>query len=137
MKKIQLCVSFGAIVALSLAFVVYGQTAGQRGAGAPVRPAGTPTQQAYSDQRALIEEYCLGCHNDKGRNGNLTLESLDITRVGEHRKEWEKVVRKLRAGMMPPPGQDRPDKATYVGFITWLENELDRSAEPYTPAPGL
>jgi len=62
---------------------------------------------------------------------------LDLAHVGNNRAEWEKVVRKLRAGMMPPAGMNRPDPATYKGFITWLENELDHAAVPYLPPPGL
>src|SRR4029078_6206846 len=50
---------------------------------------------------------------------------------------WELIVRKLRAGMMPPSGMKRPEPATYKAFITWLENELDRTAGTYTPPPGL
>ena len=135
MKNRFFLIVLGAISACSLGFVVYGQTAGQRGQAAPVvKPAAPP---AYAAQKAVIEEYCQECHNNKARIGNLSLEELNIARVQDNVKEWEKVVRKLRAGMMPPPGQDRPDKATYVGFVTWLENELDRTAVAYTPAPGL
>lgn len=117
-----------------LAAVVFGQTAGQRGRPSSTAAAGP---QTYATQRAILEDYCVDCHNDRARTGNLSLQALDVAKVGEHRKEWEKVVRKLRAGMMPPPGIDRPDKTTYVGFVTWLENELDRTATPYMPAPGL
>jgi hypothetical protein len=120
-----------ALVVFLLAIVVYGR-GGPAGQTAP-----SPAAAAYAAQRALLEEYCIECHNDRARTANLSIQSLDISRVAEHRKEWEKIVRKLRAGMMPPPGADRPDKSTYTGFITWLENELDRTAEPYTPAPGL
>src|SRR5262245_27166492 len=136
MKKRLLVISFLGAGALSSAFVIYGQTAGQRGQG-PSSPSGRNASQVYAEQRALLEEYCIECHNNKARTGNLSLQDLDITRVGDHRAEWEKVVKKLRTGMMPPPGQERPDPDTYVGFVTWLENELDRNAQPYTPAPGL
>src|SRR6185295_3962084 len=67
----------------------------------------------------------------------LTLDDLDETHVADHAEAWERVVRKLRAGMMPPAGARRPDKATYDGLTAWLENELDRAAVPYTPPPGL
>jgi hypothetical protein len=110
----------GGLVACCLALVVSAQT-----------PA------ANVSQKAVIEKYCQTCHSNRGRLGNLSLEELDISHVEKNTKEWEKVVRKLRAGMMPPPGSDRPDKATYLGLVTWLENELDRKAIPYTPAPGL
>jgi len=129
-KKSFFIISAAAVLCFALG--VHGQGSGQRGKTSTGAP--TPT---YAAQRELVDEYCVECHNDRARTGNLSLQSLDITRVADHRSEWEKVVRKLRAGMMPPPGADRPDKATYVGFVTWLENELDRTAGPYTPAPGL
>src|SRR5262245_13457522 len=136
MKKRVSFVTFWASVSvvslLSLAFVVMGQGSPRGTSSAPSSPA-----QSYEAQRALITDYCVECHNNRVRTANLSLEELDISRVGDHRDKWEKVVRKLRAGMMPPPGEERPEKAEYAGFVTWLENELDRGAEPYTPAPGL
>ena len=136
MKKRQAFITFlGAMSGLLLAFVVYGQ-GGQRGQ-APLAPAAGNRTQDYTAQRTLINDYCVECHNNRVRTANLSLEALDISRVAANREKWEKVVRKLRAGMMPPPDQERPEKAEYLGFVTWLENELDRGAEPYTPAPGL
>ena len=94
-------------------------------------------------QRALLDRYCIGCHNQRARAAGqeparkLTLDDLDVTRVGDHPEAWERVVRKMRAGMMPPAGSRRPDKASYDGFITWLETELDTHATPYAPSPGL
>jgi len=107
-----------------------------------VVPAAQPAPPA-SPQRALINQYCVSCHNQRAKAAGqeaarkLTLDDLDVTKVGEHAEAWEMVVRKLRAGMMPPANSRRPDKATYNGFITWLETELDRSAQPYMPPPGL
>jgi hypothetical protein len=129
-KRLLLVTFFGAISAISLALIVHGQAQ-------PASATGARPQQAFAEQRALINDYCIECHNNRARTGNLSLEALDITRVGADREKWEKVVRKLRAGMMPPPDQERPEKAEYLAFVTWLENELDRDAEPYTPAPGL
>lgn len=99
-----------------------------------VMSAQTPVSVA---QKAVLEEYCQECHNNRARTGNFSLEELDIAHVEKNTREWEKVVRKLRAGMMPPPDQDRPDAKTYLGLVTWLESELDRKAIPYTPSPGL
>src|SRR5207244_10429448 len=62
---------------------------------------------------------------------------LDVSRVGDHAEAWERVVRKLRAGMMPPAGVRRPDSAALKGLIAWLETEIDRGATPYMPPPGL
>jgi uncharacterized protein DUF1592/uncharacterized protein DUF1588/uncharacterized protein DUF1585/uncharacterized protein DUF1587/uncharacterized protein DUF1595 len=100
-------------------------------------------EPAASPQRALLDRYCVGCHNQRGKAAGqeparkLTLDDLDVTRVADHPDVWERVVRKLRAGMMPPASARRPDKATYNSFITWLETELDRAAVPYAPPPGL
>ena len=118
-----------------------GQAAGSTTATAPAQ---TPSAQASgSPQRALLDRYCVSCHSQRAKAAGqesarkLTLDDLDPARVSEHADRWEVVVRKLRAGMMPPANARRPDRATYEGFITGLENELDRTAVPYTPSPGL
>jgi mono/diheme cytochrome c family protein len=98
----------------------------------PSRPA---TASAASPQRALLDRYCVTCHNEKLQRGNLRLDTRDVTAVARDGAVWEKVVRKLRAGVMPPAGLPRPDKATYDGFAAWLETELDRDAAAY-PNPG-
>jgi cytochrome c5 len=87
--------------------------------------------------RAIVDRYCVGCHNAKLMTANLALDKLDLAHLGEHAEIGEKVVRKLRAGMMPPTGMPRPDRATLEAFVASLENELDRSAVTYLPAPGL
>jgi hypothetical protein len=95
------------------------------------------TQQA-SDAQDFFETYCVGCHGeDTQMVPGLMFDKLDVNHAGEDRKIWEKVVRKLRAGMMPPAGQPRPEKAVYRGVIAWLENELDRDAPLHLPPPGL
>src|SRR5438046_697358 len=105
--------------------------------------AAQPAPPAVSPQRALLNQYCVGCHNQRAKAAGqeaarkLTLDDLDVAKIGEHAEAWEMVVRKMRAGMMPPANARRPDKATYNGFITWLETELDRGAQPYMPPPGL
>lgn len=96
----------------------------------PAAPAATP-------QRALLNQYCVTCHNQRMKTAGLMLDGADLAKVGENAEVWEKVVRKLRAGMMPPAGSRRPDQATYTALITWLENELDRNAQDHLPPPGL
>jgi hypothetical protein len=94
-------------------------------------------------ERQLLDRYCLTCHNEKARaagvdsSRKLALDSLDVAQVSRDPESWELVVRKLRAGMMPPAGAPRPDPATYESMIAWLEAELDRGARPHTPPPGL
>ena len=84
---------------------------------------------------ALLSRYCFGCHNERLRTADLMLDQADITDVGAAPELWEKVVRKLRAGMMPPAGRPRPDQARRDGLVAWLESELDRAAVR-SPNPG-
>ena len=98
-----------------------------------------PSAQApeASPQRAVIDRYCVGCHNSRLLTANLALDKLDLAHLGDHAEIGEKVVRKLRAGLMPPTNMPHPDQATREALITWMENELDRSATTHLPAPGL
>lgn len=88
-----------------------------------------------SERRALLDRYCVSCHSDRLKTGGLTLSSLDPEDVSAHPETWEKVVRKLRAGLMPPAGMPRPDEAANDGWAAWLETELDRVAAA-RPNPG-
>jgi hypothetical protein len=103
-----------------------------------------------SPQRALVDQYCVTCHNGDFVDGTdeprsllvsqlravgLALDDVDVDHVGEHPEIWENVVRKLRVGAMPPQPRPRPDKATYDRFRRWLEDELDRAAAA-NPNPG-
>ena len=92
-----------------------------------------------STTRQILDGYCVSCHNSKLKTGGLSLDSVDTAKVGENPQVWEKVVRKLRAGMMPPLGMRRPDPAAYEGLTAWLESELDRAAasKPNFLAPGI
>ena len=89
-------------------------------------------------EKAVLDQYCVGCHNQRLMSGGLRLDDLDIARIGDRAEVGEKIVRKLRAGVMPPPDVKRPDKATYEFLAGSLEKRLDlvASANPiYTP-PG-
>src|SRR5262245_35995105 len=104
----------------------------------PASPSSAPTRTSPAGsaaQRALINRYCVGCHNANVRRGDLQLDTIDLNDVGKDGETLEKVVRKLRAGMMPPVGVPRPDKATYDGLTSWLETELNRAAASH-PNPG-
>src|SRR5262249_43869124 len=87
-------------------------------------------------QRALLDQYCVTCHNAKLKTANLLLDQLDLAHLGDHAEVAEKVVRKLRAGMMPPIGMRRPDPATREARITWVEKELDPRSVLPVPPPG-
>jgi mono/diheme cytochrome c family protein len=85
--------------------------------------------------RATLERHCLDCHNDAEATGGLTLESLDPANVGEAPEIWENVVRKLRAGMMPPAEGVALDAAQRTAFVDWLETQLDAASLAH-PNPG-
>src|SRR6058998_3081026 len=89
------------------------------------RAADAETQAAH---RALLDRYCVTCHNDRLKTANLSLEKLDLAAVGNHPEVWEKVARKLRAGVMPPPDIRRPTLPEYEALRDWIEAELDRQA---------
>ena len=95
----------------------------------------SPAAPSAAQSRAVLNRYCVTCHNEKLRTAGLTLEKIDIEKVSEDAEVWEKVIRKLRAGQMPPAGLPRPDSATYDSFATYLETEIDRVAAA-NPNPG-
>ena len=92
-------------------------------------------EQASSNKRALLDQYCVTCHNESLRTAGLTLDTVDPNNVSQNTELWEKVVLKLRSGMMPPPSRPRPDKATYETLASSLEKALDQ-AFAMNPNPG-
>src|ERR1041384_1539507 len=94
-----------------------------------------PASQNQSPERALINQYCLGCHNEKTKTADLMLDKLDLDHPGDNAEKWEKVVRKVRAGMMPPSGMPRPDRAALDAFAAKIEIGLDQAAAAH-PNPG-
>ncbi len=149
----------GCSALMAAALISYGQAAAPQSPGAssaPAQPRPAPaTPQANAlpqvvssagDERALLNRYCVGCHNQRARTGTgqaadaskkLTLDNVDTAKVHDQAATWETVVRKLRAGMMPPAGVRRPEPATYKSMVSWLEAELDRTSTVYAPPPGL
>ena len=98
-------------------------------------PTASVDGSSVTFEQALIDRYCVTCHNEKRLTGGLALESLDLAHVGEHAEIWEKVVRKLRGRLMPPIGRPRPDDGAYDQLASWLEAELDQ-AWAEQPNPG-
>ena len=90
---------------------------------------------ADSSTREVLNRYCVTCHNTRLKTAGLTLDTMDVERLGDHAETWEKVVRKLRTRSMPPVGRPRPDKATYTAVASSLETTLDRIAAA-NPNPG-
>ncbi len=88
--------------------------------------------------RATVEKACLDCHNSAERTAGLNLESRNFDAVAADAETWEKVIHKLRAGLMPPADGGAPlDPEERSELVTWLENEIDAHAELHLPPPGL
>jgi mono/diheme cytochrome c family protein len=118
----------GACVALTLS-----------GVRIAARPRPDPAQSISvpdpSSPRAVVDQYCVSCHSARLRTAGLDLETLNLTTPGSNADAWEKVIAKLRAGSMPPPGRPRPDNATYQTVAVRLEREVDRAWDA-KPNPG-
>lgn len=115
MRQWIVAVSFALVVAVSL-------------------PLGAASSD-LSAHRAMLDRYCVTCHNQKAKTANLMFDTMDLTHVGQDAAVWERAVRKLRGGMMPPPGMPRPDPATVNSFVSFLEASLDQAALA-SPNPG-
>jgi len=119
----------------------------QRPASGPPRPTSRseqrrtiadqqPVTSNHDAQNAVLKRYCVGCHNDKLKTGGLSLEAFDVSRAAEHAETSEKVIRKLQAGLMPPPLAARPDAATQKTLIAAVETAVDAAAAA-KPNPGV
>jgi len=129
-----------AVWVVGLAVAVVSAQSGPPG-GTPRPAAATPVASASTadpaGQRAIVNQYCVPCHNARLKTAGLLLDQVDLDRLGDHQEIGEKVVRKLRAGLMPPTGNRRPDAATMESLIRGIEATLDRAAAPHFPPPGL
>ncbi len=106
-------------------------------AAAAAEPQAPPAAAQPAASSSVFGQYCVGCHNDRMKSsfGNLSLQGVDAETVGNHADILEKAVRKLRKGLMPPPGRPRPDAATLETFVSSLERRLDVAASK-EPHPG-
>ncbi|MBF8300680.1 MAG: Gluconolactonase, partial [Acidobacteria bacterium] len=100
---------------------------------APQQPSSSTSSGV--PHRAVLDRYCVTCHNERLRTGGLSLEKVDVARVADAPEVWEKVVTKLRGGTMPPEGMPRPEQTSLDPFVTYLETTLDRAATA-RPNPG-
>ena len=118
------------------------QPAQPRTASTAAQPSPRPGVTT-EDQRGFLNQYCVNCHSEKMKaagldsSRRLTMDALDPANVDKDREKWELVVRKTRAGQMPPLGVRRPEPERFNAMITSLEGALDRTATPFTPPPGL
>ena len=119
----------GALVGISASTMIGGAQ------GRPAAPARAAVGPVAAPDAAFLKQYCLGCHNERSRIGNLALDVLDPAKVDGDIDVWEKVVRKLRTGMMPPEGAPKPADAVRATFVSALEAQLDRVALAH-PDPG-
>jgi mono/diheme cytochrome c family protein len=104
----------------------------QQAPAATGQPASTPQPAAAppaSPEAAFLTQYCITCHNQRAKIGGLALDALDIAKVGPGAETWEKVVKKIRTGMMPPSGARRPERTALDKFASELESRLDRAVD--------
>src|SRR5262249_44893525 len=120
------------------------QAPAPRTSAAPATPAKPPMAVAHKTppaaqpaepQPELVKQYCVACHSEKGRAGGLSLVNFDATHAEQSADVAEKMIRKLRLGMMPPPGARRPEPAVLTEFVSALESKLDGAALAH-PNPG-
>ena len=105
--------------------------------GMAAAPAAAPA--SGGDSRAVLDQYCVSCHNQRLKTAGLLLDQADPAKAAESPELWEKVVRRLRAGDMPPSPARRPDRATYDRVAADLETSLDRAVDghPYAGRPRV
>src|SRR5580658_3156322 len=104
-------------------------------ANAQQAKAATPVPATPVPNRALLDQYCVTCHNQRAKTAGLTFDTMDLSHAGADAAVWERALRKLRGGMMPPPGSRRPDQAAVDSFLAALEAALDQAAAA-NPNPG-
>ena len=103
--------------------------------GQVVRAQSASLQPGETAAQAIIEDTCQQCHNDRARYGNMSLQSFEVAKADERPELAEKMIRKLRAGMMPPAGVPRPDETALAGLAGSLETRIDAAAAA-NPNPG-
>ena len=125
---------FGAVGVVAFGITLSAQSPAARKPAAPkTEPAANQT--AAAAKPSVVQQYCVGCHSEKGKAGGLSLAGYDPVRADQQAEVTERMIRKLRAGMMPPPGARRPEPAVLKSFVTTLENTIDTAAAAH-PNPG-
>jgi mono/diheme cytochrome c family protein len=135
--RLRLSVLMGAVWMAAVATSV--STAPQSAAPGSQPPAPARTSGSSPNHQQVVTKYCAGCHNQRATTSatatGVVLDKADLTRIGDEAAMWEKVIKKLRAGAMPPAGMPRPDDATMNSLVSYLETTLDRRAAE-NPNPG-
>jgi len=119
------------VVAVAIALAVFSPGSSNLGAVREPQQAASPASQ----NKALLDQYCVSCHNQRAKTAGLMFDTMDLGHLSEDADVWERVVRKLRGGMMPPPGARRPPQAGVDSFVSWMETSLDQAAAA-DPNPG-
>ena len=130
----------GSFVLAGIATGLLADTAAAQGPGvatAAVAESAAGAPAAGAEHGALLQRYCVACHNSRLRTAGLSLDDVEVSEahVAADAELWEKVVQKLRSRTMPPPRRPRPDDGSYRAFAAWLETSLDRAADA-APNPG-
>jgi hypothetical protein len=123
------------LVSACIVFLVIASTIASTSARAPQASAPASRTASLPDS-AFLKQYCITCHNDRIKAGSLVLETINVASVDDTIEVWEKVVRKLRTGMMPPRNAPKPPAAVADAFTAALESSLDRAAAR-RPDPGI
>jgi mono/diheme cytochrome c family protein len=124
----------GVFAIATLAFVL-AVWASASGSGAQAQGAASTASTSSTLSRSLLDTYCVACHNQRVKTADVAFDTADLTDVSKDAELWEKAARKLRGGMMPPPGARRPEPAAVETFVSALERELDAAAAR-DPNPG-
>ena len=131
-------VSLGAVGALALTVSLAAQQS-PKPAAAAVKPAASHAPSATTmlavEQTALVKQYCATCHSERGKAGGISFAAFDAAKIEDHGELTEKMIRKLRAGMMPPAGARRPEPAVIQAMVTSFESRMDKLAA-LNPNPG-
>ena len=114
-------------------------TIGTMGLAMAAAPASAPATSAPPSEGQthwkLVENYCVKCHNITDWAGDVAFDSMTPDEVPEDAKIWETAIKKLRSGLMPPPGKPHPDHAAVASMVSWLETTLDKAQS--TPYAGF
>jgi mono/diheme cytochrome c family protein len=131
----KIVVTWMGVALVGLGLLQAGGVESAHAAGRLQSASPVPPPAPVSQYRALLSQYCVTCHNERLHTAELLLDKMDVEKVGEGAPVWEKVIRKLRNGVMPPAGMPRPARSVTDSFVSYLETELNRAAEA-RPNPG-
>ena len=113
-----------AVTAVCAASLVFLQTRAEGQTPSKAKAKASPADP----HKAMINTYCVGCHNSRIKVGGLALDALDLQTASKNAETWEKALRKLRGNLMPPPGSPQPPRETVDQFVAYMENRLDTTA---------